>query len=457
MSKLGTQDRPLRVAVVGSGPSGFYAAQALFKAELEVRVDIFDRLPSPYGLVRLGVAPDHPKIKNVIGVFERIGAKPECEFYGNVTIGRDLTVEELRRYYDAIVFTYGAESDRRLNIPGEDLPGSHTATEFVAWYNGHPDYRDYHFDLSQETAVVIGQGNVAIDVCRILAKTVDELKHTDIAQHALDALAESKIRDIYMVGRRGPVQAKFTQMEIKEMGKLDACAPCVDPQDLRFDEASQTEYDDPENKSAKRIVPILEEFSSRVSSDTARRLHILFKKSPVEIKGETQVQSIVLEQNELTGEAFQIKARGTGATEELPCGLVFRSVGYRGTPLPGLPFDDRRGVVPNDGGRVLDGDAIVPGLYTAGWIKRGPSGIIGTNKPDSYATVDALLEDVASLRACPTPDSAAVMDLLRERGVRAVSFEDWKTIDAAEIQRGQEAGKPREKFATAEEMLETLG
>ena len=456
MTKIGSLDRPLRVAIIGSGPSGFYAAQALMKAEIEVQIDILERLPSPYGLVRLGVAPDHQKIKNVIGLFERIAAKPNCRFLGNVTVGRDITVEELRRHYDALIFANGAETDRRLNIPGEDLPGSYTATEFVAWYNGHPDYRDREFDLSAETAVVIGQGNVAIDVCRILAKTVDELKHTDIAQHALDALAESRIKDIYMVGRRGPVQAKFTQLEIKEMGQLADCDPVVQAEDLQFDPASQAEYDDPENKSAKRIVPILEEFAAREPSGKTRRLHILFKQSPVEIKGNGRLQSIVLECNELVGEPFAVKARGTGEKEELACGLVFRSVGYRGVALPGVPFDEQRGVIPNEDGRVLDDGTPVSGLYAVGWIKRGPSGVIGTNKPDSRATVASLLQDLPDLEACPVPESDKVLTLLKERGVRIVSFEDWQKIDAAEVERGQASGKPREKYLTVEEMLATL-
>ena len=456
MTKLGASERPLRVAIVGSGPSGFYAAQALIKAGIEVQIDIFDRLPCPYGLVRLGVAPDHQKIKNVIGVFERIAAKPNCRFLGNVTVGRDVTIQELRRHYDALIFANGAESDRRLNIPGEDLAGSHTATEFVAWYNGHPDYRDREFDLSKETAVVIGQGNVAVDVCRILAKTVDELKYTDIAQHALDALAESRVKDIYMVGRRGPVQAKFTQLEIKEMGQLEDCDPIVQAEDLQFDPVSQAEYDDPNNKSAQRIIPILTELASRKGAEKARRLHILFKKSPVEIRGGERVQSIVLENNELVGEPFAVKARGTGATEELACGLLFRSVGYRGVPMPGVPFDDERGIVPNEEGRVMDGGGAVRGLYAAGWIKRGPSGVIGTNKPDSQETVSALLEDLPNLEPCQTPETDQILDLLAERGVRVVSFEDWKKIDQVEIQRGQEKGKPREKFPSTGEMLAAL-
>ena len=456
MSALGSPDRPLRVAIVGSGPSGFYAAQALQKAEIACRIDMFDRLPTPFGLVRLGVAPDHPKIKNVIKIYERIAAKPGFEFLGNVTIGKDITVEELQRFYDALIFASGAETDRRLGIPGEDLPGSHTATEFVAWYNGHPDYHDRTFDLSHETAVVIGQGNVAVDVCRILSKTVDELKSTDIAQHALDALAQSRVKNIYMVGRRGPVQAKFTRLEIKEMGRLDDCDPVVDPADMVFDPVSQVEYDDPENKAIKTIVPILEEFSQRPEPTKNRRLHILFRKSPVALKGNERVERIVLESNDLVGEPFRVKAKGSGHTEELDCGLVFRSVGYRGLPFPGVPFDEESGRIANRNGRIVGEGSVVPGMYAVGWIKRGPSGVIGTNKPDSQATVQMLLEDMDALAPCETPDSEALNSLLKERGIRVVTFEDWTKIDQAEIARGANAGKPREKFTRIEEMLDLL-
>lgn len=456
MSGLGTAGRPLRVAVVGSGPSGFYAVDALFKSSINAEVDLFERLPTPFGLVRLGVAPDHQKIKNCIRIFEKIAANEKFRFFGNVALGRDISLEEMRRHYDTIVLATGAETDRRLNIPGEDLPGSHTATSFVAWYNGHPDYRDRSFDLSHETAVVIGQGNVAIDVCRILAKTVDELKATDIAQHALDALAESRIKHVYMVGRRGPVQAKFTQMEIKEMGRLEDCDPVVDPDAVNFDPASQAEYDDPANKTAKRIVPILEEFASREAPTKRRRLHIEFLKSPVEIQGSGRVEGIVLERNELTGAPFQLRARGTGETEELACGLVLRSVGYRGVPLAGVPFDEDKGTFANVDGRIVEGTRAVPGLYVTGWIKRGPSGVIGTNKPDSYATIKALEADLDTLEPCAQPGPGGIRDYLNEKGIEAVSFSDWERIDAAERDRGALVGKPREKFTRIEDMLAVL-
>jgi ferredoxin--NADP+ reductase len=457
MSDLGTLARPVRVAIIGSGPSGFYAAEALLKSQTIVSVDMFDRLPTPYGLVRLGVAPDHPKIKSVTRVFEKIAAHERFAFLGNVHVGKDITVEELRRHYDALFFTCGAETDRRLGIPGEDLKGSYTATEFVAWYNGHPDYRDRNFDLSHEVAVVIGQGNVAMDVTRILAKTVDELKTTDIAQHALDALAASKVKEIYLIGRRGPIQAAFTQAEIKEMGELAECDPILDPADLVLNAASQAELDDPDNQHSQKNYAILKEFAARPAPSRPKRYHIRFFQSPVEIHGNGAVERIVLEKNALTGEAFKQSARGTGVREELDCSLVFRSVGYRGIAIPGVPFDDKRGVFPNQDGRLLDSGSIVSGMYAAGWIKRGPSGVIGTNKPDSQATAEALLSDALNLTPCAVPSTQAVLDLAKSRGVRVVSFADWRTIDAAEIERGKAVGKPREKFTTKEEMLAVLG
>ncbi len=456
MSSLGTSGRPLRVAIVGSGPSGFYAAESLVKAGIEVQADIFERLPSPYGLVRYGVAPDHPRIKSVTKVFERVAARPNVGYFGNVEVGADIAVAELLRFYDAVLFASGAASDRRLGIPGEELPGSHTATEFVAWYNGHPEYRDRVFDLSQEVAVVIGQGNVAVDVCRILCCTVDELKGTDIAQHALDALAESRVREVYMVGRRGPVQAKFTQIEIKELGEMAECTPLVAPAELELEPSSQADLAHPDNAGAGRIFSLLQAYSANRPQPGIRRLHILFRRSPVEIRGGDRVKSILLERNRLQGEALRVSAVGTGEFEELACGLVFRSVGYHGTPIQGLPFDDKSGTIPNRGGRVMEGDAIRTGVYVAGWIKRGPSGTIGTNKPDSQETVAAIIADSKQWAGCENPSGVAVLELLNTRGVRVVTFSDWQRIDAAEIERGRAVGKPREKFITPSAMLEAL-
>ena len=456
MSKIGSPDNPLLAAIVGSGPSGFYAADALLKSDLAVGISLFERLPVPYGLVRSGVAPDHPKLKKSIKVYDRIAAAPELRYFGNVTVGRDLAVDELRNTHHAVILTCGAETDRRLGIPGEDLPGSHTATEFVGWYNGHPDYRERQFDLSCETAVVIGQGNVAADVSRILAKTVAELRHTDIARHALDALAASRIKQIHIVGRRGPAQAKFTSKELKEFGDLADCDPVVAADSLELNPQSEAELAAVDNPGGKKVYALFEDFARR-EPGKSRRCCFSFLYSPLEIKGDGRVKSIVLEKNRLQGEPFAQSARGGGETVEWKTGLVFRSIGYRGVAMPGVPFDERRGVFPNRGGRVVDGDAAVPGLYTSGWIKRGATGIIGTNRADSVETVAALLEDVATLDAGATKTGAdGCRQLLERRGIRYLTFPEWKKIDAREIERGQEHGKLREKYTRVAEMLEAL-
>jgi ferredoxin--NADP+ reductase len=447
----------VRVAVVGSGPAGFYAAEALFGVDARVLVDLYDRLPAPFGLVRYGVAPDHAKIKNVIKVYERTAQNPNFAFLGNVAVGDDISVDELRMFYDAIIFACGAETDRRLGIPGEDLPGSYTATEFVAWYNGHPDYQGRTFDLSHEVAVVIGQGNVAIDVARILSKTVDELKTTDITARALELLAESRVREIYMIGRRGPVQAAFTPQEIKEFGNLADCDPVVDAADLEVCGSSQVELKDTKNSQARKNYAALEDFAGRPEGAKSRRFIVRFFQSPIEIRGEGKVEEIVLEKNALIGEPFAQKAAGTGEKFTLPCGAFFRSVGYRGVAIPGVPFEDRKGIFPNRSGRILADGQPVRGMYAAGWIKRGPSGIIGTNKPDSIETAKNVIADLPSLEPCERPDRAAVFDFLVSKGVRVVNYDDWRRIDAAEIERGKRVGKPREKFVDVQEMIAACG
>ena len=449
-----TSERPLRVAVIGSGPSGFYAAQALLDSALVVDVAMYDRLPAPFGLVRYGVAPDHAKIKNVIRVYEKTAAHERFSFFGNVTVPDDLTIAELRAFHDAVILACGAETDRNLGIEGENLPGSYTATEFVAWYNGHPDYQDRVFDLQTEVAVVIGQGNVATDVCRILCKTVPELRNSDITQQALEALADSKIREVHMIGRRGPVQAAFTPAEIREFGDLADCDPVVDPAELEnLGPESEAELSD---NQRRRNLETLEHFCRIGPSGKARRFAVHFLKSPRRLCGNGKVESVILERNELIGEAGNQKARGTGETEELACGAFFRSVGYRGVPIPGVPFDPGNGTIPNDGGRIREGDRAIAGLYAVGWIKRGPTGVIGTNKPDSQETVRNLLADVPGLPRCETADDGALLQLLRERGVQVVSYEDWKKIDAAEIARGKKVHKPREKFVDRREMLAAI-
>ena len=453
---LGTQENPLRVAVVGSGPSGFYAAESLLQSDKKVTVDMFERLPAPYGLVRYGVAPDHPKIKSVIKIYEKIAEKPGFSFLGNVNVGRDIGIQELRNFYDVILLAYGAPSDRSLGIPGEDLPGSCTATEFVAWYNGHPDYRDRKFDLSGKVAVVIGQGNVAADVCRILCKTAGELKNTDIASYALEALAQSKIQEVHMIGRRGPAQAAFTPIEIREFGELADCDPVVSPTELELNPASRAELEIAKELTRKKNIEILQKFASPGAFSKRKKFFVRFLRSPVEIKGGGRVERIILEKNRLEGEPGRQKARGTGEKEEMACGLLFRSVGYHGLPTPGVPFDERAGVIPNREGRVTESERVVPGLYAAGWIKRGPTGVIGTNKADSNETVRHILEDAPQLPPATRRDTRALLESLKKKGARVVSFPDWKRIDAREIERGQPAGKPREKFTSVAEMLSVL-
>jgi ferredoxin--NADP+ reductase len=462
MTEIGTAETPLRVAIVGAGPSGFYAAEHILKdADLHAQVDLFDRLPTPFGLVRGGVAPDHPKIKSVIRVYEKTAAREGFRFFGNVKIGHDIEVEDLERMYHAIVFTVGCETDRQLGIPGEDLPGSHAATAFVGWYNAHPDYADEEFDLSCERAVVIGNGNVAMDVARMLALTGAELRQTDTADHAIEMLDRSQIREIVVLGRRGPVQAAFTNPEIKELGEMEDADVIVDPADVELDPASTAYLESEDADKTTRVnVEILREFAQRQPAGKDKRIVLRFLASPVEIEGDGKVEKIVIGRNELVEEGGTLRAKDTGECEELACGLVLRSVGYKGIPIEGVPFDEKRGLILNEGGRVLDShdSGHKVGHYTAGWIKRGPSGVIGTNKKCAQETVNHLLEDTreGKLLQPATPEPAAVEELLSGRGVRFISFEDWRAIDQAEVGRGEPHGRPRVKFVRVEEMLESL-
>jgi ferredoxin--NADP+ reductase len=429
----------MRVAVVGSGPAGFYAAGALLSADPPAEVDMFERLPTPWGLVRLGVAPDHPKLRSVSRACERIAEQPGFRFLGNVEFGRDIKHPDLVRLYDAVIYAVGAQTDRRLGIPGEDLPGSWAATEFVAWYNGHPDYQDIEFDLSVERAVVIGNGNVALDLARMLALTHEELSPTDATDASIAAIASSPIREIVVVGRRGPAQAAFTTPELQEMGALAGADVVVDPVDL--------EGAEPKGTLAERNVSVLQELATREPEGKPRRVVFRFFESPVAILGEERVEAIELVRNELDEDD---RAVPTDVHETLSCGLVFRSVGYLGVELPGVPFDARSGTIPNEGGRVA------PGVYCAGWIKRGPSGVIGTNKKDATETVELLLEDAAAGRLEPKPDaSAAAVDaLLAERGIRVVEYDGWIAIDEAERSAGETSGRPRVKLCTWDALLD---
>jgi ferredoxin--NADP+ reductase len=439
-------DRPLRVAVVGSGPAGFYAADCLLSADAQV--DLLERLPTPWGLVRLGVAPDHPELKSAARAFEKTAAKEGFRFFGNVEVGRDVTHDELTRLYDAVVYTVGAQTDRRLGIPGEDLPGSWAATEFVAWYNGHPDYQQLEFDLSSERAVVIGNGNVAIDVARMLARTQDELAPTDATDDCIAAIVASGIREIVMIGRRGPAQAAFTPPELKELGELGGADAIVDPADLELDPASEAALE-ADRARARRNVEILREFAAREPAGKPKRLLLRFCVSPVQILGEGMVEAIEVVHNELVaGDDGSIRAVPTDRVEVIPCGIVLRSVGYRGVGLPGVPFDEGRGVIPNVEGRVVG----EPGVYTAGWIKRGPSGVIGTNKKDAAETCARLLEDARA--GLLHSEGGELESLLRERGVEFVMYEGWQAIDEHERGLGEPRGRPRVKLTSWDELLE---
>jgi ferredoxin/flavodoxin---NADP+ reductase len=461
VSAIGTPSRPLRVAIVGSGPAGFYAAELLMKrAELSVEVDMFDRLPTPFGLVRAGVAPDHPKIKSVIRVYEKTAAREGFRFFGNVEVGRDLTVAELTERYHAVIHAYGSATDRHLGIPGEDLPGSHAATEFVAWYNAHPDFADRRFDLSCERAVVIGNGNVATDVARMLALTRPELEETDTADHAIHPIAENEIREIVILGRRGPAQAAFTNPELRELGEMVAADIDVVPIECELDELSR-EYleSDEADITTRKNVEIFTEFSQREPEGKPKRIALRFLRSPVEIQGDGRVERLIVARNELyRDESGRIRSRDTGEREEIECGLVLRSIGYKGVGLEGTPFDERGGVIPNEGGRVVDPSTgeRVPGQYAVGWIKRGPSGVIGTNKKDAQETVDALVGDLEAAKVPDPPgaaDRSAIEELLTERRPDHVTYQGWEAIDRAERERGEPLGRPRVKFCSIDELV----
>jgi ferredoxin--NADP+ reductase len=460
----GTTDHPLRVAVIGAGPAGFYAAEHLLKQESPVvAVDLFDRLPTPYGLVRFGVAPDHEKIKNVTRVFDKTAAHGRFRFFGNVDLGTHLTLDDLRAHYHQVFFATGAQVDRELGIPGEHLAGSHSATEFVAWYNGHPDYAQHTFDLSQERVAVVGVGNVAIDVARILCRSHAELATTDIADYALEALRQSRVREVYLLGRRGPAQAAFTVPEIKEMGELAETDVYIPSDEAALDPLSAAELERNPDRETSKKVEILHAYAQRSPEGRRQRLVFRFCVAPVEVldDGAGRIGGLRIVKNELYDDRGRIAARPTGVFELLDVGLVFRSVGYKGVALPGVPFDEKRGVIPNDGGRVFDPATQQPltGLYAGGWIKRGPSGVIGTNKPDAVETVQAMLEDRAhGHHLTPaTDDPAVLLGLVARRQPHYVTFDDWKRLDALEVARGQAQGRPRVKFTAVDDLLRALG
>jgi ferredoxin--NADP+ reductase len=456
--QVGSAEHPLRVAVVGTGPSGMYAAAALLASPgLDVRVDLIDRLPAPFGLVRYGVAPDHQKIKNVIRVFDKTAQDPRVRFFGNVQLGRELSRDDLRRHYHQVVYAVGAQADREMGVPGEDLAGSYSSTDFVAWYNCHPDYVDRHFELCHRSVAVVGIGNVAMDCARVLAKRGDDLATTDISDEALARLRASGIREVLVLARRGPVQAKCSPPELKELSELAGVQVVVDPAELEIEPASEAEL--AADRSAARNLEIFRELAQVPPDPEKVQVRFRFRVSPVEVlgDGEGRVAGLRVERTRLEPDGRGgANAVSTGETETLPVTMVVRAIGYRSLPLVDLPYDARRGVVPNRQGRVVDaaGEPL-PGEYVVGWVKRGPSGLIGSNKPDAAETVEAMLADLPGLRPLAADAAApdAIPALLAARGARPVDYREWQRLDALELARGASAGRPRVKFLRVGEML----
>jgi ferredoxin--NADP+ reductase len=450
--------RPYHVAIVGSGPSGFFAAASLLKAadaseDIEVAVDMLEMLPTPWGLVRSGVAPDHPKIKSISKQFEKTAEDPRFRFFGNVVVGEHVESRELAERYHAVIYAVGAQSDRALNIPGEDLPGSISAVDFVGWYNAHPNFEQATPDLSGTRAVVVGNGNVALDVARILVTDPEVLSLTDIADHALESLRPCGVDEVVIIGRRGPLQTAFTTLELRELADLEGVDVIVDPAQL---EGITDEEAEAAGKTTKQNIKVLRDYSQRAARPGHRRIVFRFLTSPIEIKGDGRVESIVLGRNELvTDESGRVAAKDTGEREELPAQLVVRSVGYRGVPTPGLPFDDKSATIPNSGGRV-EGSR---NEYVVGWIKRGPTGVIGTNKKDSQETVDTLLDDLAGSRQqdaladFPEDHADKLADWLASRQPKLVTSAHWQLIDRHEREAGEPHGRPRVKLPNLTELL----
>ncbi|WP_017574668.1 FAD-dependent oxidoreductase [Nocardiopsis kunsanensis] len=441
------------MGIVGAGPAGIYAADLLTKDETlsacgtSVSIDILDKMPSPYGLVRYGVAPDHPRIKQIQGALHKILDKSQITFYGNVEYGVDLKLEDLHRHYDAVVFATGSDRDRPLDVPGVDLPGSHGASEFVFWYDSHPDVSP-SWHVQGTSVAVIGAGNVAVDVARILAKDADDLLQTDITDNVYEGLRAKQVTDVHVFARRGIAQCKATPMELRELDKQPGVEVVVYPEDFDLDEGSLQACDD--SNQVKTNVKVLQDWALRDERGEAKRLHLHFLHSPVEILGEDRVTGLRTERTELTGDG---SVKGTGEFIDHEVQAVYRAIGYLGSPLAGLPFDESRGVVPNEAGRVLDlDDQPIEGVYATGWIKRGPVGLIGHTKGDALETVTNLVADRESLTPAPEPEPESFRDLLRERGVEYTTWEGWQRIEAREEELGAERGRKRLKMLTRDEL-----
>ncbi|WP_156232867.1 FAD-dependent oxidoreductase [Corynebacterium occultum] len=444
--------RPLRVAVIGAGPAGIYASDLLIKSDLDVHVDLFEQMPAPFGLIRYGVAPDHPRIKGIVKSLHNVLDKPQLRLLGNIEVGKDITVDELRQYYDAVVFSTGAVADRDLNIPGIDAEGSWGAGEFVGFYDGNPRF-ERSWDLSAKSAAVIGVGNVGLDVARILAKTGEELKVTEIPDNVYESLKNNQATEVHVFGRRGPAQAKFTPQELKELDHSPTINVVVDPEDIDYDEASEEARRS--SKSQDLVCQLLEGYAMREPKDAPHNLYIHLFESPVEVLTENnQVVGLRTERTKLDGKGGVV---GTGKFTDWPVQSVYRAVGYKSDPIEGVPFDEAKHVIPNDGGHVLQAPAAdpVPGLYATGWIKRGPIGLIGNTKSDAKETTDMLIADAnaGKLAAPAHPEHEAITSLLEERGIAYTTWEGWYRLDEAERGLGEPEGRERKKIVDWEEMV----
>ncbi|RKS67966.1 ferredoxin--NADP+ reductase [Motilibacter peucedani] len=438
----------LRVAVVGSGPAGIYAAESLV-AHGPAQVDVYDRVPCPYGLVRYGVAPDHEKIRSISASLAKVFDSPDVRFLGNVEVGTDITLEELGARYDAVLVSSGSSAGRGLGIPGDGLPGSFTATELVSWYCGHPDTRIDAFTDTARHVVVVGMGNVAVDVARILLRPADELARTDVPPHVLDVLRASPIESVSLVGRRGPAEARWTTKELKELGSLTGVDVVVEPAELAVDAAGEQRL--AAEPGARRNLDVVREWAQRPRAGASRTLRVRFLQRPVRVLGTERVAGVELERCVLDGHGG---ATGTGETERVEAGMVVASVGYRGVAVPGLPFDERSGTIPHERGRVVDAAGEpVPGVYVAGWIKRGPSGVIGTNKHDAHETVATLLEDAAAGRLPQPGGTGDALELLASRGVHVVTWSGWRAIEQAELALGESLGRGRTKIVGRDDLV----
>ncbi|MGC8739391.1 MAG: NADP oxidoreductase [Candidatus Hydrogenedens sp.] len=439
-----------RIGIIGSGPSGFFSAEHILRLHPDCEIDMYERYPDPFGLVRKGVAPDNPNIRNVSKAFDIIAENKRFAYFGNVDVGIDITLAELQNYYDAIIIACGMETSQRLEIPGEDLAGSYTASSIVGWYNCHPVYHSLDIKLEGKRAVIIGMGNVALDVARILCRPVSELSKTDISNHAIKVLGESKLKEVYIVGRRGPTQAKFKENELLSLEEVGDTDIIIEPSELEINESSREEMTN--HPSIQRMFEYFKKFSmNKVQKN--RQIYFTFLRSPIRIVGDGKVEQIMFEKNVLEGLPYKQRAVGTGIIEKMDCDYVISSIGYRGNRFPGLPYDETKGVIPNRNGRVVKNDEIVPGIYVTGWIKRGPVGLIGHNKPDSLETVKNLLDDLSQLKENKQGSREDVIKLLKSKNIQFINYDDWKRIDSSEIERGKIIRKIRERFCMPKDML----